>query len=97
MIDENGHIDQHVSLVADLHEMRRVLEIADFHNYTDKVKGRDASSNVVKSEYFPSRRDLLQNQTILELCEFLALDYFLFDFEPPEICVQHGGPLARFV
>lgn len=97
MIDENGHIDHHVKLVGDLHEMGAVLEIAGFHNYTDSVKGRDSSANAVKAEYFPSRRDLLQDQTILELCEFLALDYFLFDFEPPEICVQEGGPLARFV
>lgn len=97
MVDANGHIDHHVTLVGDLGEMKDVLEIAGFHNYTDRVKGRDAAANAVKSEYFPPRRDLLHNQTVLELCEFLALDYFLFDFEPPEICVQEGGPLARFV
>lgn len=97
MINENGHIDHHVTLVGDLGEMRSVLEIAGFHNYTDTVKGRDSSANSVKAEYFPSRRDLLQNETLLELCEFLALDYFLFDFEPPEICIQPGGPLAPYV
>lgn len=97
MINANGQIDQHVTIVGDLYEMKDVLKIAGFQNYTDKIKGRDSSANKVKSEYFPARRDLLHNQTILELCEFLVLDYYLFDFEPPEICVQEGGPLARFV
>jgi hypothetical protein len=86
----------HVKLVGDLREMESVLEITGFDKYSDEVKGRDSSSNTVKSEYFPSRRDLLHDQTILDLCEFLALDYFLFDFEPPEICVRKGGPLARY-
>lgn len=96
MIDENGHIDHHITLVGDLREMQYVLDIAGFHNYTETIKGRDSSANAVKTEYFPARRDLLHNQTLLELCEFLALDYFLFDFEPPEVCVGPGGPLARF-
>lgn len=95
MIDNNGHVDHHVTLIGDLEEMDNVLEIADFFNYTDKVKGRDASANAVKAEYFPKRRELLQDRTILELCEFFALDYFLFDFKPPEICIQPGAPLSH--
>jgi len=44
--------------------------------------------------FFPSRRDLLSEETILELCEFYAIDYFLFDFEPPAICLREGGSLV---
>ena len=97
MINENGHIDHHVTLIGDLYEMRSVLQLANFTKYTSQGKGRDSADNAVKAEFFPARRDLLHDHTILELCNFLALDYFLFDFQPPEICVQAGGPLARFV
>lgn len=96
MMDESGHIDDHVAIVGDLSEMKAILKTAGLTNFTDDRKGRDASSNKIKSKYFPSNRELLRDNTIIELCEFLAVDYFLFDFEPPKICVQPGGPLARF-
>lgn len=95
MINEYGVIDNHVTIVGDLSELRPVLEMTGFHDFPD-VKGRDASSNQIKAEKFPARRDLLKDQTILELCEFYAIDYYLFDFEPPTICILPGGPLAKY-
>ena len=97
MINAEGVIDEHVTMVGDLSELRPVLEIAGFHKFIDHAKGRDASSNQIKSEKFPARRDLLKDATILELCEFYALDYHLFDFDPPAICVLPGGPLAKYL
>lgn len=96
MTDESGKIDSHMSIVGDLSELKQVIQIADFFNYNEQVKGRDASSNQIKAQHFPSRRDLIKDQTLLELCDFYAMDYFLFDFEPPTVCVQAGGPLAHF-
>jgi hypothetical protein len=96
MIDENGRLDDHVTMVGDLSEMRPVLvDIVGFQNFSEEVKGRDSSSNTIKTEKFPAQRELLHDQTLLELCEFYAIDYFLFDFDPPAVCVAPGGPLAR--
>ncbi len=96
MIDENGQLDEHVKMVGDLSELRPVLEIAGFLGFSEEVKGRDASSNQIKTENFPARRDLLKDQTLVELCQFYAMDYYLFDFEPPAVCALPGGPLARY-
>lgn len=96
MMNENRAIDDHVTMVGDLSELRPVLEIAGFKDFSDEVKSRDASSNTVKAEKFPARRDLLRDQTLIELCRFYAMDYYLFDFDPPTVCLQPGGPLARY-
>lgn len=96
MINSKGHIDPHIKIVGDLSELESVVKMAGFNDYMDEVVGRDASANNIKQTYFPSRRDLLSDQTILELCQFLALDYFLFDFDPPAICMTSGAPLATF-
>jgi hypothetical protein len=74
--------------------MRQGLGIAGFQMGTKHLVERDAGQNMVKSLYFPSDRNLLSRSTLLELCEFLALDYFLFDFVPPTIWVEDGAPLA---
>jgi hypothetical protein len=98
MINSKGEIDNHVKMVGDLSELRPVLEIAGVQNVPLEQKGhRDASSNTVKGEKFPARRHLLQDQTLLELCKFYAMDYYLFEFEPPAVCLQSpGGPLLRY-
>jgi hypothetical protein len=84
----------HVVFVGELSEMRQGLGIAGFQMGTKHLVERDAGQNMVKSLYFPSDRNLLSRSTLLELCEFLALDYFLFDFVPPTIWVEDGAPLA---
>lgn len=96
MMNENRQLDPHVTIVGDLSELRPVLEIANFEDFSDHVKGRDASANEIKARYFPSNRSEIKNQTLLELCEFYAMDYFLFDFKPPGACIQEGAPLARY-
>jgi hypothetical protein len=95
MINDKGEIDDHVKMIGDLSELRPVLEIAGFDDFPD-VKSRDASSNIIKAEKFPARKDLLKHQTLLELCRFYAMDYYLFDFEPPAVCLLPDGPLARY-
>jgi hypothetical protein len=93
MLNSTGHIDEHVRFVGDLSEMRMNLQIAGLRLGQADAVGRDADENLVKKYYFPSQQQLLSDETLLELCEFYSMDYFLFDFTPPEICVQPGGPL----
>lgn len=94
MLNASGQIDDHVRFVGDLSEMRQTLVVAGLSLGPGKLIGRDASEDLVKKYYFPARRDLLSDATILELCDFYAIDYFLFDFDPPSICLGDEGPLA---
>lgn len=93
MINSKGNIDKHVTIVGDLSEMRESLELASLRIGPEDLVVRDASEDLVKNHFFQSRREELSNQTLVELCRFLAMDYFLFNFVPPEACVAPGGPL----
>lgn len=96
MMDGNGKIDSHIVMVGDLAEIGSVMEIAAMSEFAVEQTARNAADNKIKSEYFPPKRNELRDATMLELCAYYALDYYLFDFEAPEICVQAGGPLERF-
>ncbi len=96
MLNSTGHIDDHIRFVGDLTEMRIALQIAGLRLGQSDLVRRDAGDDLVKSYYFQARRELLSRDTILELCEFYAIDYFLFDFDPPAICMEPDGPLERF-
>ncbi|CAB9513747.1 expressed unknown protein [Seminavis robusta] len=95
MIHNRTHsIDTHIHAVGDLSELKEmVVHIGKFQGWRDGNTGRDASLSDVKVKNFPSRKDLLSKDTILKLCEFLQLDYFLLDFQPPEICEQEDALL----
>lgn len=95
MLNGNGTIDEHIAIVGDLSEIAANLEIAGVSLGMGDIVGRDANEDEVKQMYFPAHRDQLSKETILALCDFYAMDYFLFDFEPPESCTRKGGPLAR--
>ena len=74
-------------LVGDLRELKGVFTKVLKLPYNDQVEtGRNSSTVYEKQRYFPSRLDWLSNETVLALCEFVAIDYFLLDFDPPEPC-----------
>jgi hypothetical protein len=79
-------VDPKVRLVGDLQELPGLLAVAGFQYDNSKAIGRDASSNPTKQKYFPRKEHLIANDTMRSVCEFLSLDYFLFDFELPEPC-----------
>lgn len=95
MLNGSGYVDEHVKIIGDLSEIRLALEMGGLRLGPENYVARDASDDLVKSYYFQARRDLLSDETLLELCEFYALDYFLFDFDPPEICMDGVGTLAN--
>lgn len=94
MLNSEGKIDDHLAFVGDLSELMGNLQLAGTELKPDAVGvGRDSSQDTVKMSYFAKQRELLSEETLLALCSFYAIDYFLFDFDPPEVCVYDGGPL----
>jgi hypothetical protein len=85
---QDRNVMEQLVLVADLRELKEVLTTILKLSYNDKLEtGRNSSTVYEKQKFFPSRRlDWLSNETIRAVCEFVAIDYFLFDFDPPEPC-----------
>ena len=55
--------------------------------YNESTKRSNiASENEIKSQYFPRNASLLSRRTIQDICRYIALDYYLFDFDPPAPC-----------
>lgn len=96
MLNTTGEIDDHIRFVGDLSEMRIALQVAGLRLGEGELVVRDASDDLVKAYYFQANRELLSDDTLLELCEFYAMDYFLFDFDPPAVCLRPHGPLAQY-
>jgi hypothetical protein len=86
ILNKDGELRNNLKVIGDLREISGVLEMVGFPYDDSKNLGRDASQSKLKTTYYPSRKDLISNVTMLEICQFVAIDYFLFDFEPPEAC-----------
>jgi hypothetical protein len=72
--------------VGDLREMLGVLMLADFDCNATIQKGRNAKENPFKQQHYPKRKGLISKGTMREICKLAAVDYFLLDFEPPNVC-----------
>jgi hypothetical protein len=87
MSDMNGTIYPQLTIVGDLREIPSVLEtIVRFAYNASLGDGRVAADNSFKLRYFAARPDQLSDATLEKICDFIMLDYVLFDFEPPEAC-----------
>jgi len=80
-------IDPLIDLVGDLKDLPRLVEMTGF-GYGRPIlpKGRDSSMNLLKIEKFPRDKTLLSDETLQRICDFVILDYYFFDYKPPEIC-----------
>lgn len=86
--DSNGTWALHprLEIVGDLRELKEVLSFVGLKYNEDIEPGRNASKSETKQRLFPREKGLISDTTMIELCQFLALDYLLFDFEPPDVC-----------
>jgi len=84
--DSKFEWDGKLDLVGDLDELPEFLELVNLH-YKESVKnGKVAKDNEIKNRYFPRNKSILSNSTLQSICSFVALDYYLFSFEPPLAC-----------
>jgi hypothetical protein len=74
-----------LNLLGDLQELPQLVELVGFPFDETKELGRVAADDAEKVR-FPKRKDLLSNATLVALCQFLAMDYYLFDFDVPDAC-----------
>jgi hypothetical protein len=89
LMSKNGTIYPQLAVVGDLREMPSFLEtIVGIPYSASRGEGRVAADNSIKRRYFAAFPDLLSNATLEKICDFIMLDYVLFDFEPPGACHQ---------
>lgn len=74
-----------VDLVGDMHELPGLLELVGFRFNATLGTPNNATANGVKANQWPREASLLSQRTLEALCNYLALDYHLFDF-PPARC-----------
>ena len=84
--DRTFEWDAKLDLVGDLDEMSGLLELIGFHYDESLTKAREAKDNEVKNRSFPPKKSMLSNSTLDDICSYVALDYYLFSFEPPVAC-----------
>eukprot|EP00934_Nitzschia_sp_Nitz4_P001593 Nitzschia sp. Nitz4//scaffold69_size99277//59926//60690//NITZ4_004636-RA/size99277-processed-gene-0.82-mRNA-1//-1//CDS//3329556724//1593//frame0 len=95
LLDRHGEIDQRVIFVGDLSEMEDILQMIGIKSGTGTVEiGRESNRDPIKTALFPSRKGLISAESRQALCEFYAIDYFLFDFVIPDGC-DIGSFLSR--
>lgn len=80
-----GNLYDNVALVGDLRELPALLHLV---GAPLPPTSRRNSTQYARRDLYPRRVDWLSNATLLELCRFLALDYWLLNYTPPAICQQ---------
>jgi hypothetical protein len=86
LVTKKGTVDPKVVLVGDLREMPGLLRLTGFDYNHSIGTGRNASATAFKAKHFPRKKHLISNETMRDICDFVSLDYFLFDFKLPEAC-----------
>jgi hypothetical protein len=72
--------DSRIKVLGDLKELAGVLRLADFQCDKSIPVDHNASESDVKTQFFPRLLSLLSNQTMEELCNYIALDFYRFDY-----------------
>lgn len=100
VLNDYGTVLDRLVIVGDLQDHTKILyDVVGYHpsesiNHTARSDNhfngiaRAADEDAIKLKYFPAKREWLSNETIRLICDFVEMDYFLFDFQPPEPCTE---------
>jgi len=80
--------DPRYDIIGDLSEMPGLLNMISFPYNASITKRNEANVSEITTQYFPRDKSLLSERTIQDICRYVALDYYLFDFNPPEPCQE---------
>ena len=86
LLTRDGSVAPQMEIVGDLRELGDTIRLTGFDFQSHIMGHRNHTADKVRSEFFPRRMDLLSVSTLRKLCSFVAIDYYLFDFEQPEAC-----------
>ena len=89
LLQKKGNIYEIYSqlrILGDTREIPGMFSLAGMEYNTSLSSMNVASGDKIKSTHFPKMVDELSDETVSKLCQFLALDYYLFDFDPPVVC-----------
>jgi hypothetical protein len=78
--------DPRLSLVGDVRELPGLLEMVGAEEDTIPEDNNSDNEDENISAYFEIKRKKLSTETLQAICRYVALDYYLFDFTPPEPC-----------
>jgi len=83
-----GVVTPQLEFVGAMKELEGVLGMLGLEYDTSRKKGRVYASNEELQKKFPRDISLLSDKTLRAICDFVAVDYFLWDYEPPEACMD---------
>ena len=93
-----------MEIVGDLRELAGVVNMTGFAYQAEVMGHRNATADSFLTEHFPKTIHRLKIKTMREICRFVALDYYLFDFKPHPVCSEvvalansHNGTRATWV
>eukprot|EP00551_Chaetoceros_affinis_P013729 CAMPEP_0203692404 /NCGR_PEP_ID=MMETSP0091-20130426/4564_1 /ASSEMBLY_ACC=CAM_ASM_001089 /TAXON_ID=426623 /ORGANISM="Chaetoceros affinis, Strain CCMP159" /LENGTH=422 /DNA_ID=CAMNT_0050563205 /DNA_START=46 /DNA_END=1314 /DNA_ORIENTATION=+ len=79
-------LEPNLEMVGDLREIHGMMEMAGLKYDNHTIKIRSSSKNPVKVRNFGWDKNMLGRKLLRKVCEYVILDYYLFDFEPPAGC-----------
>ena len=83
LLTREGDVFSQMEFVGHIKELSGLLEMIGIPFNASLPRGKD---HVEIKEQFSRNITLLSNNTLRAICELVAIDYFLFDFEPPDAC-----------
>ncbi len=81
--------DPNIAFLGSLKELHGLLKMVGLKYDPSAIPpSRASADNKIKRERYQVDKELLTPETLRMICEFVILDYYLFDFEPPTPCLH---------